>query len=372
MKILIDARLYGSENTGLGRYTMDLIEGLQEDLKNQYVVLLRKKYFNRLKLGPNWKKVLADFRHYSLAEQIKLPSIISQENPDLVHFLHFNIPIFYSGKFVVTIHDVLMHKQRGRMATTLPLPIYFLKYLGYRLIFKKAVINAEKIIVPSKCVKEEILSYYKISQDKVKIIYEGVNGEITTSDDDKILKKYKLKLPFFLYVGNAYPHKNLNRAIEAVVEVNRKQKEKVMLVIVSSRDVFSQRLLKPIASLNAGEYVKLLGFVPDSDLGSLYKRSVGFLYSSLSEGFGLPGLEAMLAGTLVLVSDIPIFKEIYKNHALYFNPYDFSNIARVTKEVLELSSEKRRKMIKKAQRYVRRFSWQKTAKQTLQVYESIL
>ena len=173
MRILIDARLYGLENAGLGRYTMNLVEELSKiDPKNEYVLLLRRKYFDSLTLPANWKKVLADVKHYSLAEQFKLSTLIKKENPDLTHFVHFNMPVIFKGKFIVTIHDMLMHKFAGLSATTLPAPLYFFKQLIYRFVFRKAILDSQKIIVPSDAVKKEILDYYKIRTEKVEVIYE--------------------------------------------------------------------------------------------------------------------------------------------------------------------------------------------------------
>lgn len=174
MKIVIDARLYGIENAGLGRYIINLVNELANiDNSNEYVILLRKKYFNSLKLPNNWMKVLADYRHYSFLEQIKLPKIISEAKPDIVHFPHFNIPVFYSGKFIVTIHDMLMHNQKGLEATTLNPINYFIKRLGYKFIFGQAVKKSYKVVVPSVSVKKDILKYYKINEEKVEVIYEG-------------------------------------------------------------------------------------------------------------------------------------------------------------------------------------------------------
>src|SRR4030042_6950771 len=135
MKILIDARMYGLENSGIGRYVMNLILELRMlDKKNNYVLLLRNKYYKSLHFPGNWKKILADFRHYTVSEQVKLPEIIRKEKPDLSHFPHFNVPFFYSGKFIVTIHDLTMHFQ-GRNATTLPALPYYAKRLPYKIIF---------------------------------------------------------------------------------------------------------------------------------------------------------------------------------------------------------------------------------------------
>ncbi|OGM31245.1 hypothetical protein A2630_04450 [Candidatus Woesebacteria bacterium RIFCSPHIGHO2_01_FULL_44_10] len=171
-----------------------------------------------------------------------------------------------------------------------------------------------------------------------------------------------MKKPYFLYVGNAYPHKNLQRAAEAALAARQ------TLFIASSRNIFTERLEKMIRELRAQDYVKLLGFVPDDKLAALYRNAIAFVCPSTYEGFGLPGLEAMAAGTLVLASNIPVFKEIYQDHALYFNPYDFSAIAAAMKDALEMSPSTRTVHIKAAQKFVRRYSWSQMAKQTLKVY----
>lgn len=176
---------------------------------------------------------------------------------------------------------------------------------------------------------------------------------------------------YFIYAGNAYPHKNLNRLIEAMVLLNKNSEEKITLKIASSRNVFIKRLEAVARKLNAVGYVELLGFVPDEELKEVYKNSVAFVFPSLSEGFGLPGIEAMEAGTLVLASDIPVFKEVYKDAAIYFNPYDFSSIEKALQNVLALSAEERQSKISYAQKFVTRYSWQKMAKKTLKVYTEV-
>ena len=365
MKILIDGRLYGLENAGLGRYLISLIDELsKQDVKNQYVLLLKKKYFDKLELPANWKKILADFGHYGLVEQIKLPALIKKENPDLVHFPHFNAPVFYRGKYVVTIHDMLMHKSIGLEATTLPAPIYFFKRLGYRLVFDNAVRRSVKIIVPSFAIKKELIKYYKIPESKVFVTYEAVDTKNITVGHDAI------KTPYFIYAGNAYPHKNLERLIKAIVLLNKNSTQQIKLVIASSRGIFTQRLERLIRDQKANQFVKLLGFVPDGKLFELYRNSVGFVFPSLSEGFGLPGLEAMASGTIVLASDIPVFKEIYEDNVIYFNPLDTSSIEKAMKSVLGMKSDLRMEKIGKAKDFVERYSWAKMAKETLRIYES--
>jgi glycosyltransferase involved in cell wall biosynthesis len=358
----------------VGRYTINLIDELAKlDKKNFYSVLLKRKYFNQLKFPEKWKKVLADFRHYTFTEQLQLPRLVSEQKPDIVHFLHFNIPVFYSGKFIVTVHDLTMHRQ-GTSATTLPLPIYYFKRLPYKYAFWKAVKSSVKIIVPSKTVKDEVVNYYAIDERKVKVVYEGLGDKFKeeefTGNVSKVLKKYKLEVQkYFVYVGNVYPHKNLGRAIEAVVEINRNSDRRILFAIASSRNIFTERLERMIKNLQAGKYVRLLGFVSDEDLGILLKNSTALVYPSLSEGFGLQGLESIAAGTLVLASDISVFKEVYKDNVLYFNPFDFTSIEKTMREALEMSPRQREKFIKKGQKFIQRYSWSKMAKQTLKVYK---
>jgi glycosyltransferase involved in cell wall biosynthesis len=374
MKILIDARLYGLEHAGLGRYTLNLIEELRlQGTKDEFIILLRKRYFDKLNFPNNWKKVLTDFRHYSYKEQIMLPIILYKEKADIVHFLHFNVPILYFGKYIVTIHDLLMHKFVGGAVTTLPFPLYQLRRVGYNLAFMKAIKSSKKIIVPTNFVKKDLIREYKINPDKLVVTHEGITsfgdeGSETREERRKTLDKYKIIKPYFFYVGNAYPHKNLESAVDAVVDLNKNSKSKTSLVIAGSRDVFKERLGNYLDKVNALDYVKLLGYVPDRDLKKLIKNSTAFVYPSLSEGFGLQGLEAMLAGTPLIASDIEVFREIYKNNAIYFNPNDIDDIVCAMKTVMKMTSKKRTHMIKEGKKYIKRYSWSKMTKKTLKVY----
>ncbi|CAN5344815.1 hypothetical protein BH10PAT1_BH10PAT1_6450 [soil metagenome] len=181
----------------------------------------------------------------------------------------------------------------------------------------------------------------------------------------------EFNLPYFIYTGNAYPHKNLEKVIRAIIEINKNSETKIMFLIVSSRNVFTTKLEKLINKLNAKDIVKLLGFVEDKQLNELYRNSIGFIFPSLMEGFGLPGLEAMKAGTILLASDIPVFREIYGNHATYFNPNEIKSIESAMKKTMEISKMDGIRIIKDNKEFVKRYSWEKMARETLQVYNSL-
>ncbi len=177
---------------------------------------------------------------------------------------------------------------------------------------------------------------------------------------------------YFIYTGNAYPHKNLSRLIEAMVFLNKNRKEKIILKICSSRNVFTERLQNLVKDNNAQEYVELLGFVPDPEMKDLYKNSVAFVFPTLSEGFGLPPIEAIEAGTLVVLSDIPVLKEVYQKSAIYFDPLNAESITQTLERVVNIPLNEREKRITFAKSFIKQYSWSKMARQTLQIYESLV
>lgn len=365
MKILIDARFYGLENAGIGRYVMNLIDNLVlQDKDGSYLILLKKKYYENLDFPKNWKKILVDIPHYSLKEQIFLPKIINKENPDIVHFPNFNTPIFYQGKYIATIHDLIKHSSRGPQTTTRNPLLYWFKYLAYKIVFDNTIRSAKKIIVPSQTVKEELISEYPNSKDKIVVTYEGVDGKYLLEDGrekledrKKILEKYNIKKPFIIYTGSVYPHKNIERLIQTVGMINKE----ISLVISCSRSVFWERI-KPT------NYVKMVGFVPDSDLKVIYQEAEAFVFPTLAEGFGLPGLEAMASNCPVICSNLPVLKEIYGDAAIYFDPHDINNMAKVISGFCFGSQKEKEKMKLLGLTQVKKYSWEKMAKETLREY----
>ncbi len=172
------------EKVGSSDTRMEVWKASTQLLKNHYLILLRKGDFQSLNFPKNWTKILADFKHYTFEEQFKMTLLLMKLNVDLVHFPHFNIPILYFGKYIVTIHDLIMHKFADGTATTRRFPIYQIWRLGYHIAFAKAVYGSRKIIVPSNAVKNEIIEFYgshdmsflkclRINKKKVEVIYEG-------------------------------------------------------------------------------------------------------------------------------------------------------------------------------------------------------
>lgn len=367
MKIGIDARFVGPQGTGLGKYTEKLILNLAKiDKNNQYFIFLKEDNWSYLKLNrhENFTKVLADVPWYSFAEQLKMPAIFAAQNLDLLHIPHFNVPILYKGEFVVTIHDLIHHKFTEYATTTKNPLVFKLKRLGYKKVIENAVYKSQKIITPSNFVKNDILKNFKIQSSKIIVTYEAAEEEYFRKTGNWSLATGN----YLLYVGNAYPHKNLNHLLDAlkILTMNYELKT-IKLVIVCPRDVFSERLRDEIAKRDLQKNVEVEGYMEPQELSRLFQMASAYVLPSLSEGFGIPGLNAMAVGIPVIASNIPVLKEVYGDAAFYFNPQDPKDIAEKINKVLTEAKTKS-DLVEKGKDQVKKYSWLKMAKETLKVY----
>jgi len=376
VRIGIDARMYGLKHAGIGRYVKNLIEEISKSTIHnpqiQFILFLRKDDLSTLKnkYGRVFKYIEADFPHYSLKEQLIFPSVLRKAKCDLIHFPHFNTPLGYRQPFVVTVHDLTKHFSRGKETTTHTTILYCIKYWGYKIIFNNTIRRAKLIFADSNYVKQALIKQYQIKPEKIVVTYLGVEKKFSTKKKKNLFKKYGITKPYLLYVGSVYPHKNIERLIEAVKEARNKLKN-ISLVIVCARNVFEQRLKSKIKTMNAQPYIKLTGFVSDKDLAILYHQSEAFVFPSLSEGFGLPGLEAMACGCPVVSSNATCLPEIYGNAVLYFNPLKTTDIAQKIVKIVG-DTELRKNLIKKGHQQVKKYSWQKMAKEIIGGYKMSL
>lgn len=369
--IALDARFFGPSHTGLGRYTQALITGLyQLKPKHRFILLSSIKAKKRLqKLFPKFVVYPVKARHYSFAEQRELPQVLKFLKPDLVHFLHFNAPIFYSKPFLVTIHDLIKHHSKG-LATTTQWPfIYPIKRIGYYLAINHAINHSELILTPSQAVKKDILQFYSVKPGKIVVTPEAADS-IFFKPVAKKIKELIPNKPYLIFTGNAYPHKNIIQLIKAVQQYRQKYNSQLQLVIVTAKDAFYQRLSQQVRQLNALSCIKIKGYSSDAQIQNLYHYSVAFITPSLFEGFGLPGLEAMAAQTLVLSSNRTSLPEVYQKSAAYFNPENLSEIIKVIHWAVNLKPTQRTQLINQAYIHTRSFSWEKTAQLTLKAYET--
>ncbi|RJR30288.1 glycosyltransferase family 1 protein [Candidatus Microgenomates bacterium] len=361
MKIGIDARLWSE--TGVGRYIRALVYHLgQIDDTHEYVLFLKNKDFNEVEM-PNkrWTRQEADVSWHSLEEQLRMPGVYKQSGADLIHIPYFSVPVLMPTPFVVTIHDLTISHFATGKATTHPKLMYALKRLAYRFALWKAVRSAKRVITVSESTKKELVSEYRLSPGKVAVTYEA-------GDFEKGTQAAAINTPakYILYVGNAHPHKNLDQLLNAFSLLRRKNSE-IKLVLVGPDDYFYQQL-KNLPE-NKCEGVEFIHNVNRDELYTWYRKALCLVFPSLSEGFGIPGLEAMSQDVPVVCSNISVFHEIYGEAAVYFDQNDAQNIAETILGLI--ADEKKRKDLRiKSLKKAAEYSWKKMAQETLEVYEN--
>ncbi|WP_444224918.1 glycosyltransferase family 4 protein [Dialister succinatiphilus] len=252
---------------------------------------------------------------YTIKEQVVMPGAIPSDT-DLLWVPHYNIPLIYRGKMIVTIHDLahLALPQFGRLD----------KRIYAQIMFHEAVKKAAHIVCVSHFTERELIKYTGVNQKKITVIYPGVDEDwYQVSVEPSPYQK-----PYILYVGNVKPHKNLKTLIQAFKMI----KERIPhdLVIVGKKDGFitGDRNVCQLSGV-LGDRVHFTGYVTRSELKQYYHHADLFVFPSLYEGFGLPPLEARAAGCKrIICSDIPVTREIWGNGVLYFQPEDVPDLAR--------------------------------------------
>ncbi len=363
MRIGIDARFYGPVGKGLGRYTEKLVQYLERVASPDdefFIFLRRENYDTYVPENPRFRKVLADYPWYGFGEQFLFPILLGRYRLDLVHFPHFNVPLAYRRPFVVTVHDLILLRFPTVRNTTKSRLTYCLKYLAYRLVISSAIRRSRAVLTVSHFTERDILKAFPDTAGKITVAYEGCDFPVAVEDSETGGKHAILK-PYFLYVGNAYPHKNL----EAFILLAGRFPE-VRFVLVGKEDYFYRRLKSRVESSGVGNIV-FVGFVPDDELAGWYESATGYVFPSLYEGFGLPPLEAMSLGTPVISSDRGSLPEILGDAALFFDPDDGDTLAEAVGRILrepELAVRLSREGVRRAAG----FRWEDMADCTLAAY----
>lgn len=360
MHIVIDARII---NSSTGTYVERLLHYLQKiDTTNRYTILVPTKDLNFFKpTNPNFSLKAADFANYSFAEQLGFKHLLNRLSPDLVHFCMPQQPVLYKGKHITTVHDLNLLKTYNSDKNWL---IFHVKQLVARYVFKKIARTSAHIITPTQYIKDEYTQYAGISPQKVTVTYEA--ADIAPGS----LKVYKHPFKeFILYVGQQSDYKNIRRLGDAHQKLLASHPN-LGLILVGKKD---KAALKNEAYFQSKGYRNILftGFLPNEQRDWLYTHTKAYVFASLMEGFGLPGLEAIGYGAPVVSSNATCLPEVYGDAVHYFDPYSTDDMARAVNEVL--SNEKLQKeLIKKGYQLIKKYSWQRMARQTHQVYMDVL
>lgn len=344
MKVAVDARML--KMSGIGTYIQNL---MKNDCYN--IALGRKDEIQSVKEGV--ETIEFDTSIYGIKEQLKFPyKKLKKAKIDVLHVPHYNVPLFYRGKMVVTIHDL----------THLIFPEFLPNKFAYfyaKFMIWFATKRADKIIVDSENTKNDILKMFKVKPDKIKVIYLAAGEEFIEKPKEEIKYLYdKFNIPqnkkLLMYVGNLKPHKNLERLLKAFSKLNNK--EECILILVGKAFEKYNILEDKEMKLQIENNVIRTGIVSQQELIDLYNLVDLFVFPSLYEGFGIPVLEALNCGTKVVCSNTSSLPEVGGDVVDYFNPYDIDEIALKIQNNTSISNKKLN-----INSWISKFNWKKTA-----------
>ncbi len=362
-KIGIDARLYSQ--TGVGVYLRNLLYYLEKanpkDL-HFYIYLIDRDYQKVNFKKASFTKIRANWHWHTFGEQSGFLQAINGDNLDLMHFTYFGYPVFYKRKFVATVHDLTPLLFKTGQASTKSKFIYGGKHFIFKnLVLKNQVSNATRIITPSAWVKKQLGNIYgKAIEGKTMAIHEGINQEIFNAEENTGLKSQFNS--FFVYIGNFYPHKNVNRLVQAFSQI----KTDIKLILVGPDDFFAKQIKELISKLKCETQIRLFHNPTLSEFVFFYKNAQALIHPSLSEGFGLPAVEAAYFNCPIIASDIPVFQEILGDKYLKFDPYRIEDIKDKIEQFITNQPQFDLKSL------VKKYSFEAMTQKTLAVYNQLL
>jgi glycosyltransferase involved in cell wall biosynthesis len=360
-RIVIDARIL---RTSTGRYVERLLHYLQElDREHEYIVLLKPEDIAGWNpRRANFTKLICPHKEFGFSEQFGLKKQLDRLRADLVHFPMVQQPIWYHGKTVTAIQDLTTMRFNNPAKNS---AIYTFKQQVYKYVVWRAAHKSDALITPSEFVAQDVVRYTGVKRSKITVIYDAADA--ITDPAAPVAKLAGKK--FLLYVGRPMSHKNLERLIEAFQTLLPRHPD-LQLVLAGRKDANYERIEEK-AYVQGAKNLVFTGFISDRRLRWLYEHCEAYVFPSLSEGFGLPGLEAMRHGAPVISSDATCLPEIYDGAAHYFNPLDTEAMADAIEEVLT-DKKLRSSLVRKGHAQVKKYSWERMAEQTLAVYRQAL
>lgn len=352
-------------------YTRNLVKGFTEvDPSNEYVVFANRESKGVFdSSGPGVEVVDCPVRAESrprrlLWEQFILPVRARQLGLDVLFSAGMTCPFVSPVKQVLVVHDLQHVNQPQNFAW------YYLPFLKFFIYMSSK--RAERIVTISKHVKRQIEDFYRIPPEKVHVVYNAVDTKRFARKSPEevrvVRERYDLPEMFILYAASTLPHKNHPRLLEAFKKVREKHPS-VKLVLTGARGQGREAVERKITELGLESSVVFLGWLPFEDLPAIYSASEAFVFPSLHEGFGIPLVEAMAAGTPVVCSGIEPLTEVAGDAACFIDPTDARDIASGIMKVLE-DRGLREGLVRKGLQRAGKFSWETTARETLSILKS--
>lgn len=346
--MIIAARFLSQPITGVQRFAIEMSLALIKN-KNIDIQIVAPKRILDNNLIISLKVEKYGFFNSHLWDQLDLLRYLKEnQNPLIVNFAN-TLPIFYKNKISI-IHDIIFEK--------FPCTTSYLYRNIYHFIFPLMIENSRHIITVSEFSKKELIEFYGIKEDNISVVYNCVNKKFK-----KVKEEYNDK--YILAVSSIAFHKNFPNIIEAFLKIKT---ENIKLYIIGNinKKIFGRKSLSILKNIKDNKKIKFLGYVKEEELIKFYSNAKCFVYPSIYEGFGLPPLEAQACGCPVVISNIPVFLEIYKESALFFNPFDIDDIANKIDLILN-DNTLRIKLIEEGLLNSEKYSCENSAKKFLEI-----
>jgi glycosyltransferase involved in cell wall biosynthesis len=373
MRIAIDIRKIN--DFGIGTYIRNLVLNLpQIDQQSCYFLIGREKDSGELGTLPSNVSFIHDQTHDSdFWNNLILPFTLKKNQVGILHTPHYRPPRFLTCKSIITIHDCVH----------ILFPNYASSKAAYdqdRKMTRRAIKHSSHILTVSEATQRDLMRLFAVPEEKVTVVYNAIDERAvvmsSAEEQRRVLERYQIQDPFFLYAGNIKPHKNIARIIEAFSVLKTELKENdtwknLKLLIIGDELSKHQFLRRTVIRSGVQHDVRFFGYVPYDTLKVFYKSAQIFVFPSLYEGFGLPPLEAMANGTPVLTSNISSLPEVLGDAALLVNPENVFEICKGLKHLL-FDSNLRAELIAKGLKQSAKYSWKKSAEQVLETYQRVL
>jgi glycosyltransferase involved in cell wall biosynthesis len=361
-RLVIDARWLHS---GIGRYVMNLLEGLKHRNGFSVHALVQGRDADTLRPLCDGLTVI-DLPIYGLREQFSVPW--AARGADLLHVPHYNVPVMFRGDFMVTIHD-LIHLMGP------PFSRFIASRAYARPLLRFATRKARRIVSVSHFSKGQLVQRLGVPEERIAVIYNGVHPGFRELDHEeareRVRSTFSLIAPYFLYVGNLKPHKNIDLLLRAFSLLRARKVGNHDLVIVGEGCRQRELLEAMCARLGISPQVRFIPRVNEEVLPYLYAAADLFILPSLMEGFGYPVVEAMACGTPVICSRAAVLPEIAGDASLFFDPTSCEDLAAAVEKVLE-SAELRRVLRQRGLARARVFGWEDCGRNHAELYKTLM
>ena len=382
LRIVIDARRI--RDFGIGTYIRSLTHALAGlDTTHRYILVTSADDCRTVAgLPPNFESAAFGGKDQEYKDHFAFPMFLRGLRPNLVHLPVNHVPLLMPKPYVVTVHDMA--------------DLMFQDWSGWRRGLERfqmqyGLMRANRIIAVSDATRRDLENLLRIPAERVRLVYNAPDPEFFTHpcaadaraagpdaprlERQRILERYQIHYPFLLYAGNIRPQKNIPRLVEAFRMVMEDFKEhpvwrSLRLIIIGDEISKNPSVRQAVIKSRVEDSVRFLGFVPFDTLRCFYESAAAFVFPSLYEGFGLPPLEAMASGTPVVTSSISSLPEVAGDAAVLVNPENVFDIKRGICAVLS-DENLRRELICRGREHAARYSWERTAKQVLEIYHQV-